>query len=57
LQEGACLIAAVGDAISLRQQMQEVMSVKFNPQWRDELRERVAPEVIARQILQVFSQG
>lgn len=57
LQESACLIAAVGDAISLRQQMQEVMSVEFNPQWRDELRERVAPEVIARQILQVFSQG
>lgn len=57
LQKGACLIAAVGDAISLRQQMQEVMSVEFNPQWRDELRERVAPEVIARQILQVFSQG
>ena len=57
LQEGACLIAAVGDAISLRQQMQEVMSVEFNPQWRDELRERVAPEVIARQIMQVFSQG
>lgn len=57
LLEGACLTAVVGDAVSLRQQMRDVMSVEFNPQWCDELRERVAPEVIARQILQVFSQG
>lgn len=57
LVEGACLIAAVGDAVSLRQRMQEVMSVTFNPQWREVLRQRVAPEVVARQIMQVFNQG
>ena len=57
LMDGACLIAKAGDAMSMRQRMQETMSVIFDPQWCETLRQRVAPEVVARQIMQVFNQG
>lgn len=57
LVEGACLIAKVGDSVSLHQRMQEVIHVDFDPRWSDELRARVAPHVVAQQIMKVFSQG
>ena len=57
LVEGACLIAKAGDSSSLRHQMQAVVHVEFNPQWSDELRKRVTPNVVAQQIMKVFSQG
>ena len=57
LLEGACLIAKAGDACSLRQRMQEVVDVVFDPQWSNELRKRVAPDVVARQLMQIFNQG
>lgn len=57
LVEGACLIAKVGDSVSLHQRMQEVIHVDFDPRWSDELKARVAPHVVAQQIMTVFSQG
>lgn len=57
LVEGACLIAKVGDSVSLHQRMQEVIHVDFDPRWSDELKARVAPHVVAQQIMKVFSQG
>ena len=57
LTDGACLIAEKGDAHSLSQRMQEVMNLDFNPQWSEALRKRVAPDMIARQILEVFSRA
>jgi len=56
LVKGACLIAKAGDSMSLRERMQEVIHVEFDPQWSDELRTRVAPDVVAQQIMKVFSQ-
>lgn len=57
LTEGACLIAKAGDALSLRQRMQEVVRLDFDPQWSEILRKRVAPDVIAQKIMEVFSQA
>jgi glycosyltransferase involved in cell wall biosynthesis len=55
--EGPFFVAKKGDACSLRQRMQEVMHTEFDPRWSEALRQRVAPDVIARQIMQVFNQG
>ena len=57
MTEGACLIAKSGDAETLRQCMEEVIHVDFSPQWSQELRKRVSPEVIAQKIMNVFSQA
>lgn len=56
LVKGACLIAKAGDSSSLREQMQEVVHVDFDPKWSNELRVRVAPDVVAQQIMKVFNQ-
>ena len=53
--DGASLIAHSGDAVSLRQQMEAVRQTDFNPRWSDIIRQRVAPEVVARQIMDVFA--
>lgn len=57
LTEGACLIAKAGDALSLRQRMQEVVRLDFDLQWSENLRKKVAPDVIARKIIEVFNQA
>lgn len=55
--DGPFLMAQKGDVLSLRQRMQEAVSLDFNPQWSDALRKKVAPDVIAKQIMEVFSQS
>jgi len=53
--DGPFLLVEKGDVQSLRKRMQEVISMDFNPQWSEALRRRVAPDVVARQIMDVFA--
>ena len=54
--DGPFLMVNKDDVQSLRQRMQEVIHIEFDPRWSEALKARVAPDVIARQIMEVFNQ-